>query len=73
MINKLRNINNELIKLNYNNLIELEKYELIKKLLQDDNCFMKIDINTAYAILKDLKIPEEHLKDIYIQLLEINN
>ena len=71
MVNKLKEINDSLIMINKNNPIEQKKYILIKKLLEDKNCFMKLDVNSAYAILRDLKISEEHLKEVYIQLLEI--
>ena len=44
MIKKLRNINEKLIKLNENNKDEYEKQVLISKLLKEDDCFLKIDI-----------------------------
>ena len=71
MVNKLKEINEGLIKLNKNNPNELKKYELIKKILEEDNCFTKIDVDVAYGILRDLKISEENIKEVYIQLLEI--
>lgn len=71
MIDKLKEINDSLIQINKNNPIEQKKYILIKKLLEDKNCFVKMDIKSAYAVLRDLKISEEHLKEVYIQLLEI--
>ena len=71
MVNKLKEINDSLIMINKNNPIEQKKHILIKKLLEDKNCFMKLDAESAYAILRDLQVSEEHLKEVYIQLLEI--
>ena len=32
-------------------------------------CFLKINIETAYAILRELSIPEENIKSIYFDLI----
>ncbi len=45
-----------------------EKYELISNILSDDNCFLKMDIETAYSILKDLGI--EDIEKTYIKLMK---
>ena len=68
MREKLIEINNELIKITKN-----KKYILIGKLLEDKKCFFKLDINTAYNILRDLKIKEEDIKKAYMNLLDANN
>lgn len=47
-----------------------KKHELIKKILNEKNCFFKISIEQAYGILRDLGIEEKLLKAIYIQLLD---
>ena len=69
MIKELKNINNKLIDLYQNNKEELNKQLLIKEILNEPNCFLKIDIETAYKILKDLQIPDENLKIIYERLI----
>lgn len=69
MIEKLKSINKKLIDLNKNNDKELKKQLLIKKILKEKDCFLKISIEAAYSILRDLKIPEEDLKKVYIELI----
>ena len=69
MIKELKNINNKLIDLYQNNKEELNKQLLIKEILNEPNCFLKINIETAYKILKDLQIPDENLKIIYERLI----
>ncbi len=70
MIENLRKINLKLIELNKNNELELKRQNLIKKILSDPDCFFKMDISTSYAILRDLNISEEQLKDIYMKLID---
>lgn len=69
MIEKLKSINKKLIDLNKNNDKELKKQLLIKKILEEKDCFLKISIEDAYSILRDLKISEEDLKKVYIELI----
>lgn len=69
MIEKLRNINEKLIKLYENNKEEYEKQILIRKILKDETSFFKMDIEHAYAVLRDLKIDENDLKKIYCELI----
>lgn len=69
MIEKLKSINKKLIDLNKNNDKELKKQLLIKKILKEKDCFLKISIEDAYSILRDLKISEEDLKKVYIKLI----
>ena len=69
MIEKLKSINKKLIDLNKNKNKELKKQLLIKKILEEKDCFLKISIEAAYSILRDLKIPEEDLKKVYIELI----
>ena len=69
MIEKLKSINKKLIDLNKNNDKELKKQLLIKKILEEKDCFLKISIEDAYSILRDLKISEEDLKTVYIKLI----
>ena len=69
MIEKLKSINKKLIDLNKNNDKELKKQLLIKKILEEKDCFLKVSIEDAYSILRDLKISEEDLKKVYIKLI----
>ncbi len=69
MIEKLRDINEKLISLNKNNEKELKKQILIKKILKENDCFLKMSIENAYSILRDLKISEENLKKVYLELV----
>ena len=73
MIKELRKLNLALIKENENNQEELKKQLLIQKLLENDRCFFEVDIETSYSILKDLHIPDNHLKDVYCNLIDIKN
>jgi len=70
MLDKLRKITEIMINKNKNSK-ELEKYILIQKILNDNNCFPKIDIETAYSILRDLNFEEEELKNIYKELINV--
>ena len=48
-----------------------KKQLLIKEILEKENCFLKMNIEYAFSILRDLKIEEEHLKDVYSELIKI--
>ena len=74
MIKKLREINNKVI-LKYklaNNNEQLLKQRVINKLLQNDNCFFEMTIETAYMILTDLGIEKNNLKNTYLELTKPN-
>ena len=70
MIKKLQLINEKLIKLYVNDKVKIENLMLIQRILKEPNCFLKIDIETAWAILKDLEIPENKIKNVYLELLD---
>lgn len=72
MIEELKNINEKYIEEYKENPHELKKYELIKKILNEKDCFLKMNIEYAYAILRDLKIPEDKIKEVYFELISIN-
>lgn len=72
MIEELKNINEKYIEEYKENPKELKKYELIKKILNEKDCFLKMNIEYAYAILRDLNIPEDKIKEVYLQLISIN-
>lgn len=67
MLNKLRDNCEKLI------ATDKEKYLLIKNILEDDECFFKMDIETAYSILRDLKVEEKALKVVYAELIKHEN
>ena len=73
MVEVLRKLNNDLIKLNANNEENLKKYKLIQEILSDDKCFFKMEIEYAYSILRDLGIEEKDLKNVYMKLIDSNN
>jgi hypothetical protein len=69
MIDKLKMINERLIDANKDNPQELQKFLLIKEILNQENCFLKMSIEYAYSILRDLQIPEDNLKEVYLELI----
>ncbi len=73
MINKLKEINNRLINIYENSPIYLKKQLLIKEMLKNPKCFFDIDIETAYKVLTDLKIPEDKINAVYLELIDSNN
>lgn len=70
MIKELKKINERLLLENDNNIKEKEKYLIIKKILNKEKAFLKMNIEYAYGILRDLNVPEESIKNIYFQLLD---
>lgn len=63
MIEKLK----ELAKLNIPN--DKNKYELINNILNDKNCFKKMNIKTAYSILSDLGFKDDELNRVYNEIV----
>lgn len=70
MVDKIKALNEKLIILSENDLVELNKQILIKKILSEDHCFFKMDIETSYALLRDLRIPEDNVKEVYMKLID---
>ena len=48
--------------------INKEKYKLISSILEEDDCFNKMSIETAYSILKDLEV--DNIDKVYIELMK---
>ena len=69
MIDKLLIVTDKCIELNKDNEAELTKYKLIKKILNKKDCFKNMSIDYAYSILRDLHIPENELKNVYLKLI----
>lgn len=72
MLEKLIKINDEMITQASTDKNK-KKHLLIKKILDDKECFLKMNIETSYAILRELNIPEENLKNIYLDLISPAN
>lgn len=66
MLKKLREINERLLEVNPFD----RKQQIIKNLLQNNECFFKMNINVAYSILGDLKISDDKKKDVYLELIK---
>ena len=71
MLENLKKINNVLIETNFNDEKELKKQLLIKEILKKENCFLKMNMKYAFSILRDLKIDEENVKDVYCKLIKL--
>ena len=54
---------------NSKNSSERTKYEIINKILNDDNCFQKMKTTTAYQLLSDLGFEEKEVKEIYNEII----
>ncbi len=70
MLKILRQKNEKLILKYKDNELELKKQKLIKNILSDYSCFFKMNIETAYSILRDLQIDESQLQKVYKKLIE---
>lgn len=71
MIEKLRSINEDILATSKDEET-LNKHMIIKIILLDDNCFFKMSVEDAYAIMRDLGIPESELKYMYLKLVDIS-
>ena len=69
LIDKLIAENNKIIE-ETNDKDKKEKHMLIKKILEDRECFLKMNIETSYALLRELDVPEIALKEVYLELIE---
>lgn len=69
MIEKLRMINNRISESTLDKKVK-KRHSIIKKILEDDDCFLKMDIEIAYGILRDLLIEEDKLKMVYMALID---
>ena len=69
MIDKLKMITEKHIETNKDNPEKLQKFKLIKEILNQKDCFLNMSIEYAYSILRDLQIPESELKNVYSQLI----
>lgn len=68
-LNLLRQKAEELLEASTNNDKDYKKFGIIKSVLKDDDCFLNMDIEHAYAILRDLGVDEEHISSYYSTLI----
>ncbi len=68
MLEKLKEINVKIIE-QCSDDEEKSKQLLIQKILDEDNCFMKMNVDVAYALLRELNIDESMLKETYLELI----
>lgn len=73
MIEQLRMITIKLIQEKKDNPKEVKKYELIQEILKNENCFLDMNIEISYAILRDLGFKEKDLKHVYSLLIDSSN
>lgn len=50
--------------------INSQRNEIIRNVLEDDECFVKMDKSDAYLILKDVGIAKEKIESVYSTLID---
>lgn len=73
MQSKLQTIVSKLLQLKELSEDKRKRFEIIQRLLEDEQCFFKIDTDTAYSILNDLGFSFEEATDIYKELINSKN
>lgn len=58
---------------NISDINDKEKIDTLKDLLQDDNIFFKLDLDTAVGILSFLGVPNENIVNLYYEIISIKN
>lgn len=69
MIEKLKYLNQALLKKYENNPQKVKTQKIIEKILKEKDCFFKMNIECAYSILRDLEVEENDIRLIYIKLI----
>ena len=69
-LDPLRQRANELLHSSADNEKEHRKFEIIANTLKNEECFLDMDIEHAYAILRDLGVNEDSLRSYYSSLIE---
>ena len=64
MLEELIKINDDIIK-KADDVAKLKKHLLIKNILNDDKCFLKMNIETSYAVLRELNSGRKIKKYLY--------
>ncbi len=70
LLEQLRKITDK--KISLCSIDDLEKYQLIKEILIEDDCFFHIKKDTAYSILEDLDFLKKEIPSIYEKLIAPN-
>lgn len=65
----LRKKAQQLLEQNTNNERERRKLTIICEKLKNDNCFLDMDIEHGYAVLRDLGIDEKSIQNLYSSLI----
>lgn len=73
MIEQLRMIAIRLMQEKKDSPEEVKKYQLIEEMLKNNQCFFELDIETSYAILRDLGFKEDDLEKVYSLLMDPSN
>lgn len=73
MIEQLRMIAIRLMQEKKDSPEEVKKYQLIEEMLKNNQCFFELDIETSYAILRDLGFEEDDLEKVYSLLIDSSN
>lgn len=74
MLEELRNKNKMLLaECDIDDEFKLLKLSFIRKILEDDKCFFKMNVEDAYNIFDDLGYNKEEFKNIYANLMNIDN
>lgn len=68
MYETLKKVVNDKI-VNCDNYGEMERFQIIKKILDDNNCFKIMKTQTAYKLLNDLGYSMEETKKIYNDII----
>ena len=72
-LNELRIMNDTMILYLKKLGMNCTRNEIIKKILEDEACFFKIDKNDAYIILQDIGIGDDQLEVIYSNLISTDS
>ena len=70
MLEKLKEINRQKIEEYANDPEKLELQLAIKDVLDVEFAFLVLGMESSYALLRDLDIPEYELNDVYCELIE---
>lgn len=70
MKEKLIKKNEEIINNNQKKPDLVKRHLLIRNILNEKNCFLKMSMKEAYSILKDLGLSEEEITPTYVILLD---
>lgn len=49
--------------------MDYRRNEIIKKILEDESCFFKMDKNDAYIVLRDVGIENDNIDNVYSNLI----